>query len=366
MSSIISAEDEPQRVPLLELAQKCLAQSRMIFLVADLRLLRLTGRINTRYDALCLDSDCFLRTTCEGMMRSVGVEQKDDGKGQHGIMPSHVMAILLLEMNYSLTDQRGGDVLDYNDDDASDDGGGLMNNLRISRSDPILASKAEGDLNALLRAYVATMRADLADDIPKVPLGVVVSSQLSKDMMSSSDGGMSPLPSDPPMNLCVENPARKHDSEKESFNKAFTSLGSYIFSTVTSSDGDNVCDKDDLVKILKRAIRKRDIEILSFLETFFKERSITKMMAESKTELMWLHDWHSQKECTYAISMDREEKTNLVVFRGATTAADWDHSLHWSTLLVDNPIAEDYQNKEKSIELHSWYYRYLFRKRKDT
>ena len=91
--------EELRRLTLHKLGQKYLAQSRLIFRVTDLRLLSSTGRINTKYDALCLDSDRFLRTTADGMACVVESETST------GITPSYIMAILLLEMHKSLTDQ---------------------------------------------------------------------------------------------------------------------------------------------------------------------------------------------------------------------------------------------------------------------
>ena len=339
--------DEGRQLSLLKMAEKCLAQSRLIFLVADLRLLSSTGRINTKFDALCLDSDRFLRTSANGMACETTCEM-----GQ-GITASHIMAILLLEMNKSL--KYHNNVLD--DDDDFFDGNGLLNNLRMSRSDPILARKAEGDLHALLRAYCSTMRADLCDDIPKVPIKFLAKASSSSEWTSSGQTQLEPV--------LVEE-SGKRDPEKEEANAAFNSLGAYIFSTVTDQDAAEICSKDDLVRILKHAVAERDLNMLDFLATFFREGSVTKMMAESSAELVWLHDWHPQKECTYAISIDHDEKTVFVIFRGATTYSDWEHSLYWSAAKVDNPVEQDYPGKCNQIKLHGGYYRYLFRRRKDT
>jgi len=89
-------------------------------------------------------------------------------------------------------------------------------------------------------------------------------------------------------------------------------------------------------------------------------------MAESKAELVWLQDWHSSKECIYAISIDRENKTVMLAFRGAITKADWGHAWDWNTTRAINPIAEHYPNRLSTIKMHQGFYRYIFRQRKDT
>ena len=364
------------QLSLLKLAEKCLAQSRLIFLVADLRLLSSTGRINTKFDVLCLDSDRFLRTTAEGMACRVVAtaapppsdtchddNNNNNNNANRGITPSHVMAILLLEMNKSLTDQS---LLDDDDDDMSfDDNNGLLNNLRLSRSDPILARKAEGDLHTLLRAYCHTMRADLCQDIPKVPISLL--SQISNLSSTTTSAKSATQAATVPTNTFVEEEhMMRRNPDREETKLAFTSLGEHFFTSATDAEQADICSKDDLVRLLKRAIAKRDIESLDFLVQFFQKGTVTRMMAESRTELVWLHDWHIQKECTYAISVDREENAVVVIFRGATTYTDWEHSVHWSTIKAQNPIQHDYPKKNQYIKMHGGYHRYLFRQRKDT
>ena len=64
--------EELRRLTLHKLGQKYLAQSRLIFRVTDLRLLSSTGRINTKYDALCLDSDRFLQNRGDCPTNGIG------------------------------------------------------------------------------------------------------------------------------------------------------------------------------------------------------------------------------------------------------------------------------------------------------
>jgi hypothetical protein len=65
---------------------------------------------------------------------------------------------------------------------------------------------------------------------------------------------------------------------------------------------------------LKQAIKRRDFSRLGFVENFFKEGSLSRLLVESKAEMVWLNDWHNTHECTYAISVDKGKKQVLLSF----------------------------------------------------
>jgi len=69
---------------------------------------------------------------------------------------------------------------------------------------------------------------------------------------------------------------------------------------------------------------------------------------------------------TYALAVDTSKKRLLVVFRGAITKQDWAKAFDFSVKRVHNPIRESFPKKPKKIDLHSGFYQYLFRVRKDT
>ena len=73
-----------------------------------------------------------------------------------------------------------------------------------------------------------------------------------------------------------------------------------------------------------------------------------------------------QKECTYGISVDKEKKRVIVLFRGAITVADWSHGFDAALKKGPNPIKEEYAKKTAYLKIHRGFYTYLFRKRKDT
>ena len=62
-NTINTAETTPPTYTMVDEAQECLAQSLLMFLYADLRLLSATGRINTKFETLCIDSDRVPRTS---------------------------------------------------------------------------------------------------------------------------------------------------------------------------------------------------------------------------------------------------------------------------------------------------------------
>ena len=117
---------------------------------------------------------------------------------------------------------------------------------------------------------------------------------------------------------------------------------------------------------MKQAIKRRDFSRLGFVENFFKEGSLSRLLVESKAEMVWLNDWHNTHECTYAISVDKGKKQVLLSFRGAYTKTDWKHIWDMKFASTGNPIEESYPGRPKNISLHSGFHKYLFRSRKDT
>lgn len=137
-----------------------------------------------------------------------------------------------------------------------------------------------------------------------------------------------------------------------------------MLSKANTTDG--CYDQDEVIMLMEQAIETRDRSQIAFMKHFFKEGSISRVLVESKAEMVWLSDWHTTHECTYAISLDREEKKVLLAFRGAYTFTDWSHALDTTETATSNPIKEDYPNRPKNIRVHGGFHKYLFRVRKDT
>ena len=125
-------------------------------------------------------------------------------------------------------------------------------------------------------------------------------------------------------------------------------------------------DSSTIRELILQALDSRDFWRLGFIKNFFKEGTVSHVLANSSAEMVWLSDWHTQYECTYALSIDREKKKVLLAFRGAYTERDWRHIVDWYDTGTTNPVKEDYPNRAKHIRVHSGFHKYLFRVRKDT
>lgn len=142
-------------------------------------------------------------------------------------------------------------------------------------------------------------------------------------------------------------------------------LQNHMFNDATSQ-GTGIYSKEELRELLVQAIEDRDFSRLDFIKDFFKEGSLSRLLVESKSEMVWLNDWYNNFECTYGISVNKEKKQVILSFRGAFTKTDWNHVWDMKFTSTGNPVEEEYPNRPKSIKLHSGFHKYLFRTRKDT
>lgn len=186
-------------------AQECLAQSNLMFLYADLRLLSATGRINTEFESLCIDSDRVPKTTSAEMAQLANLVLPTDIEIQNnnceGISPVQIMAILFVELRQEVLAQRRkvkeqsekdrnkkGWVLatsitrlidseedqdDNNDDDG--DGDGLLNKITDRQG----RKQLEMDMHHRLRAYNDMLSQDLKG-MPEVRIENFVQQKLRR------------------------------------------------------------------------------------------------------------------------------------------------------------------------------------------
>ena len=171
------------RVTIIDEAQECLAQSLMMFLFADLRMLSATGRINTKFETLCVDSDVAPRCTSSEIAQC---SPPDLPRHCEGISPSQIMAILIVELRQEVLAQRKrAKVLlrkrqeergwvpilsaeeddDNKSDDEDDDDAGVLNKLtdRKRRKD------FESEIHQQIRLYNDMLASDLKG-LPEVKL----------------------------------------------------------------------------------------------------------------------------------------------------------------------------------------------------
>ena len=91
-------------------AQECLAQSLLMFLYANLRLLSATGHINTKFETLCIDSNRVSRSSATEMTGLAGnllpMDIASMNNLHEGVLPGQIMAILILELRQEVLAQR--------------------------------------------------------------------------------------------------------------------------------------------------------------------------------------------------------------------------------------------------------------------
>lgn len=158
-------------------AHECLAQSLLMFLYADLRLLSATGRINTKYETLCIASDRVPRTSAAGLAQLPGMNQFADEDKIESVSPAQIMAILIVELRQEVIAQRkrakeqikrrgerGWFDKNESDEDMEDDAdAGVMSKITDSSG----KKEFETDMHAMVRAYNDMLRKDLKG-IPEV------------------------------------------------------------------------------------------------------------------------------------------------------------------------------------------------------
>jgi len=124
--------------------------------------------------------------------------------------------------------------------------------------------------------------------------------------------------------------------------------------------------RKELVEVMRDAVATRNDARLQFLSKFFKDGSISKLLVESHSRIVWMNDWYPLKELTYIIAVDKLQERVMVVFRGAITPQDWKSALNYKFHDIRNPVKDDYEGKSERLRVISGIYKYLFRQRKDT
>jgi hypothetical protein len=134
---------------------------------------------------------------------------------------------------------------------------------------------------------------------------------------------------------------------------------------VRASDGGSIAT-GDMLSVMRSAIETRNDGQLQFLSRLFRDGSVSRLLVESHSRLLWINDWYPLKDLTYAIAVDTRLKRVLVVFRGASTVQDWKMGMKNSMQTIANPVKDDFVGKKEKIRVFSGFYHYLFRMRKDT
>ena len=183
-------------------AQECLALSNLMFLYADLRLLSATGRVNTKFESLCIDSDRVPKTTSAEMAQLEGIRIPRDiastNDACEGVTPAQIMAILFVELRQEVLAQRRRvkerlrkgrgwvpKALTTNEDDEDDDvdDGGLLDKITDSEG----RKELEMDMHANIRAYNDMLANDLRG-MPAVQVENIVVENIVQHAFRKSTG----------------------------------------------------------------------------------------------------------------------------------------------------------------------------------
>jgi len=179
-------------------ARECLAQSNLMFLYADLRLLSATGRINTKFETLCIDSDRVPRTTASQMAQLPGETSShpDELPYCEGVSPAQIMAILIVELRKEVMayrkraktqlekeDEKGGIIASVvgganlneddnnteSDHDDADEDAGLMSTVTNAKG----RKEFETGMHQMVRGYNDMLYKDMKG-VPEVEVSKVV------------------------------------------------------------------------------------------------------------------------------------------------------------------------------------------------
>jgi len=123
-------------------------------------------------------------------------------------------------------------------------------------------------------------------------------------------------------------------------------------------------EPDQVRRIMEKAVASRVYKRLDFMSQFFREGTLSHVLAKGSAKIVYFNDWFPLKELTYSLAVDVSKKRVYVVFRGAITHQDWNKAFNFKLRSVPNPI--NGESHPKKVHIYAGFYSYLFRVRKDT
>lgn len=394
-----------KKMSVLALGEETMAHSLLIFMLADLRILSARGKIYTKYEYLCIDSDKSPRCAAVDF---AGFHNYTETRG---VTAAHIMAVLMLEISQQANTHHLGNNGDNNDGNNPRNHtvhNKLPSILTGSRESVVVTNKKRSPfvfgrkeiekaygMPALLHCYNAMLAQDIASDthmILRSDYPMIIEPKRHDEvkkadfipyvraddedgealfapgtlfrMKSNRHLDARPTTVTTPNSLNIGGGATKADRKNILMLQNIANLQSAMANKVSGTS--EYYNQEEIFKLLQQAVQSRNRKQIEFMKHFFKEGSISRVLVESTSEMVWLSDWHTSYECTYAISIDRERKKVLLAFRGAYTRADWAHILDTKETSTSNPIRDEYPDRPKNIRLHNGFHKYLFRVRKDT
>jgi len=345
---------------LLQEVEEALAQSLLVFLVADLRLMSATGRIETKYETIAIASDPPSRSTAmelaglKGSLSKNKVSEKFIKNMEEGLSPAQIMAVLIIELKKTVEARREEEERQRAEGmvfpgtkraDAFKDDDFLYFEPDKKGSMKIRANEA--DMHSLLKAYADMIGEDLKSDVPHIARRasmLYVSESSSRQMQQ------------PPHPLTCINEGDEEDSESgavgttvgqamgrvatEAMQQAQTpfqraeALRQSIMTgplmvdqeTRTNAEFGEVTDalfrqgagsgsirsekmgastqrnftQEELLTAMEKAVESREYRKLDFLADFFRDGTVSKLMAESNARVVWMNDWYPLKVCSFS------------------------------------------------------------------
>jgi len=401
-----------ERRTMMQEVEEALAQSMLVFLLADLRLMSATGRVKTKYETIAIASDPPTRSTAVDLA-GLDPDNTHDSmvhNQQEGMSPAQIMAVVLLELTKTVEDRRRREAERELAEAAGLDGPiipeeDVMTFQVDKKTGTMKFAGQNDDIHALLKAYADMIGQDLKNPTQRAekrmsmvnlnPEDFKVHEEEEEDEEKEDTGneniGQAAVEA---MGKVAEGTreqmqrakarrqsimqgmqAKKEAKTTEQFGELTDALyrqgvgNRHLRTSLAQSLGRRKrhYSQQELTSFVQDAVDSREYGKLDFLAGLFKDGTVSKFMAESKARIVWMNDWYPLKDLTYCIAVDPQLKRVLVVFRGAITSQDWSRAVQSRNFCeVPNPIDEDYDKKTDTINMSIGFYEYLFRVRKDT
>lgn len=167
---------------ILEEVEENLAQSMLVFLLADLRLMSATGRVLTKYETIAIASDPPTRSTAtelagmRGSLPKNPVSRNLVKNMEEGLSPAQMMSVLIIELKGTVEARRAEDerkraegmgyYVNKKPDAFKDEG--FMYFETDKKSGNYKVQAKEEDMHSLLRAYADMIGEDLKGEVPHI------------------------------------------------------------------------------------------------------------------------------------------------------------------------------------------------------
>jgi len=310
---------EEKKVTLIDLAERTMVQSMLVFVLADLRILSSAGKLHTKYERLCIDSDKVRKQSAQEFALHTSPDYES-----RGVSAAHIMAVLLLEIT------RAADHLNFDRKPAA---AGVQDSLILDKK----TINAATSMPSLITYCREMIKSDLTGDAQKIrkkdlsfpsPLNQQInlsesvvsevsalSPKFNPDIDTDDDDEASDFTAKLIKGKSRAKFAMKKIVEDSKTLNEVNKLQSQLFIEEGGEDSE-FYSKQEVLHMLDQATESRDEQHVRFIERFFKDGSISKNLIQSKSETVWINDWNQKYECTYAIAIDREKKNVLFAFRG--------------------------------------------------